>query len=201
MFVSPASERQERARGASSGANETVPEKPRARRRFTAAEKLRLVKKADACIASGKRGALGAMLREEGIYRSHLSTWRAQLAESGFAGLNPGDTSKLEGVVISSNLFFGNQGADKLYYPLHGGARVGHTVSENRVLDSGGFRTGQTLTSDCKHRRQRSIAGWRLSTSPVTLSGTPDPKRRLGHRGSTVVVRWAPPGPPAPPVR
>jgi len=35
---------------------------------FSAAEKLRIVKKADACIASGERGALEAMLREEGLY-------------------------------------------------------------------------------------------------------------------------------------
>jgi transposase-like protein len=53
---------------------------PGTRRRFTTAEKLRLVKAAEAAIASGERGALEALLRREGIYSSHLSTWRRQVA-------------------------------------------------------------------------------------------------------------------------
>ncbi len=56
---------------------------------FSAADKLRIVKKADACIASGERGALEAMLREEGLYSSALSTWRGQLGRQGAAGLEP----------------------------------------------------------------------------------------------------------------
>ena len=42
------------------------------RRRFTAKEKLRILKKADACT---KVGELGAMLRREGVYSSSLSNW------------------------------------------------------------------------------------------------------------------------------
>lgn len=83
----------------SGAANETVPKQPRPKRTFTASEKLRIVKKADACLASGKRGALEAMLREEGMYSSLLSAWRVQLAESGLAGLNgrkPGRKPKLD---------------------------------------------------------------------------------------------------------
>lgn len=97
--ASSASERRERARGVSGAANETVPKKSRPRRTFTAAEKLRIVKKADACLASGKRGALEAMLREEGIYSSLLSSWRVQLAGSGLSGLEgrkPGRKPKLD---------------------------------------------------------------------------------------------------------
>jgi transposase len=67
---------------------ESVP-KRRSRRKFSAAEKLRLVKKADACLASGERGALEAMLREEGIYSSLLTSWRGQLGMYGRAGLEP----------------------------------------------------------------------------------------------------------------
>ena len=72
---------------------------PGTRRRFTAAEKLRLVKAAEAAIASGERGALEALLRKEGIYSSHLSTWRRQLAAGGEAGLTsrtPGRKPKLD---------------------------------------------------------------------------------------------------------
>jgi transposase-like protein len=60
---------------------------PGTRRRFTVPEKLRLVKAAEAAIASGERGALEALLRKEGIYSSHLSTWRRQFAAGGEAGL------------------------------------------------------------------------------------------------------------------
>ena len=44
-----------------------------ARRWFTAAEKLRVLSEADRCT---KPGELGALLRREGLYSSHLATWR-----------------------------------------------------------------------------------------------------------------------------
>jgi transposase-like protein len=59
----------------------------RTRRVFSAADKLRIVQEADACLASGKRGELEALLRREGIYSSHLSSWRAQLGQHGASGL------------------------------------------------------------------------------------------------------------------
>lgn len=86
------SERHEQALGASGAAVETKPR--RTRRVFSAAEKLRIVKAADACLASGERGALEAMLREEGIYSSLLSTWRAQLGSLGTSGLEPRKTGR-----------------------------------------------------------------------------------------------------------
>jgi len=49
-------------------------ERPR-RRQFSAEYKLRVVREADAC---SKPGDVGALLRREGLYSSHLSTWRAQ---------------------------------------------------------------------------------------------------------------------------
>ena len=63
-----------------------VAEKP-ARRRFTAAYKLQILEEADAC--NGTPGALGALLRREGLYFSHLSTWRRQREEATSAGLTP----------------------------------------------------------------------------------------------------------------
>ena len=51
---------------------------PRAsRRRFSAAYKRRIVAEADACT---KPGEIGALLRREGLYSSHLTNWRRQLA-------------------------------------------------------------------------------------------------------------------------
>ena len=46
-----------------------------ARRRFTTAYKLEILRKADAC---ARHGELGALLRKEGLYSSHLITWRHQ---------------------------------------------------------------------------------------------------------------------------
>ena len=45
------------------------------RRTFSNAEKLRILAAADAC---GAPGEIGALLRREGIYSSHLATWRKQ---------------------------------------------------------------------------------------------------------------------------
>jgi transposase len=53
-----------------------------ARRRFTTAYKLEMLRRADACT---RHGELGALLRKEGLYSSHLITWRQQRE----AGLSP----------------------------------------------------------------------------------------------------------------
>jgi len=45
------------------------------RRRFTAAYKIDILRSADACTRPGE---LGALLRREGLYSSHLVTWRRQ---------------------------------------------------------------------------------------------------------------------------
>ena len=76
---------------------ETVP--PKTRRRYSAAEKLRIVTAADAALASGEPGAVGTLLRREGIYSSHLAAWRKQLRANGTKGLEarkPGRKPKLD---------------------------------------------------------------------------------------------------------
>ncbi len=55
------------------GPNPEVPERAK-RRRFTAEYKLRIVQEAERCSA----GELGALLRREGLYSSHLAAWRRQ---------------------------------------------------------------------------------------------------------------------------
>ena len=62
-----------------------VPEKTN-RRRFTAAYKLRMLKAADECTQPGE---IGALLRREGLYSSHLSTWRRQRERGILQGLDP----------------------------------------------------------------------------------------------------------------
>ncbi len=49
------------------------------RRRFTAEYKLRILREADACKGGGE---IGALLRREGLYSSHLVHWRRQREEA-----------------------------------------------------------------------------------------------------------------------
>jgi transposase-like protein len=68
----------------------TVPEvevDPKAhRRQFSAKYKIDILKRADDCKVPG---SLGVLLRSEGLYSSHLSTWRQQRDAGELAGLTP----------------------------------------------------------------------------------------------------------------
>lgn len=55
------------------------------RRRFTPSDKRRILAAADRCTEPGE---IGSLLRREGIYSSHLSTWRKQRAAVGGTGLD-----------------------------------------------------------------------------------------------------------------
>ncbi|MCL2823194.1 MAG: helix-turn-helix domain-containing protein [Polyangiaceae bacterium] len=77
----------ENRRGQIGASLETVV--PGRRRRFCAAEKLRILQAAELAEASGERGAIGALLRREGIYAAQLSAWRKQFREHGNSGLEP----------------------------------------------------------------------------------------------------------------
>jgi transposase-like protein len=86
----------ERSEASRSGGSSTVervespapaapdPEVParHARRRFTPQYKLEILRRAEAC---SRPGQLGELLRKEGLYSSHLITWRRQREE----GLTP----------------------------------------------------------------------------------------------------------------
>jgi len=83
----------ERSEAARSGGSPTIePDVPvppdsevparHVRRRFTTAYKLAILRQAEACT---RHGELGALLRKEGLYSSHLVTWRQQRE----AGLTP----------------------------------------------------------------------------------------------------------------
>ena len=63
---------------------ETLPQAKR--RRFSAKFKLQILKQAEACEHVGE---LGALLRREGLYHSHLNTWRRQREDGCMAGLTP----------------------------------------------------------------------------------------------------------------
>jgi transposase-like protein len=56
------------------------------RRQFSAEYKRRILQEADTCT---QRGEVGALLRREGLYSSHLNTWRHQRARGERQGLTP----------------------------------------------------------------------------------------------------------------
>jgi transposase len=55
------------------------------RRRFPAQYKLRVLREAEAC---SRPGELGALLRREGLYSSHLTAWRAARKRGELQGLS-----------------------------------------------------------------------------------------------------------------
>lgn len=76
--------------GASSLNGASIPDpevKPKkaTRRKMSAKYKLSVLEKTDTMLP----GELGAFLRREGLYWSHLSTWRKQRAAGQLAGLEP----------------------------------------------------------------------------------------------------------------
>lgn len=56
------------------------------RRSFTAKYKRKIVREADACKEPGE---VGALLRREGLYSSHLTTWRREVEQREQAALAP----------------------------------------------------------------------------------------------------------------
>ena len=91
VLMGPEAEGARRATGAdgpmtTSRATAPDPEVPAKvqRRRFTAEYRLRILKEADACKSPGERGAL---LRREGLYSSHLITWRQQRERGALVGM------------------------------------------------------------------------------------------------------------------
>jgi transposase-like protein len=56
------------------------------RRRFSAEYKRRVLEEADTCAGPGQ---IGALLRREGLYSSHLTTWRRQREAGLLEALSP----------------------------------------------------------------------------------------------------------------
>ena len=56
------------------------------RRKFSAEYKWRMLEEADNCTEAGQ---VGTLLRREGLYSSHLSTWRRQRERGLLEGLRP----------------------------------------------------------------------------------------------------------------
>ena len=83
----PAEERSDEAgsAAAAAAADPEVEAKPK-RRKFTAAYRLRILEEADRCQNPGE---IGQLLRREGLYSSHLSSWRKARRQGNLAALAP----------------------------------------------------------------------------------------------------------------
>lgn len=63
-----------------------------ARRRYTAEYTLQVLRQADQCAGMGE---IGALLRREGLYSSHLTTWRRQREQGALVALAPKKRGRL----------------------------------------------------------------------------------------------------------
>ena len=66
----------------------TTPERPK-RRTFTAEFKQRIVREAAAARASGTEGAIGELIRREGVFSSQLTNWARESEAGQLDGLTP----------------------------------------------------------------------------------------------------------------
>ena len=77
------------------------------RRRFSAEYKLRVLREAEAC---SRPGEIGALLRREGLYTSHLTAWRKQREQGALQALGrargrkPADRRDLENAALRRRL-------------------------------------------------------------------------------------------------
>src|SRR3712207_4741331 len=71
--------------GPSTAPDPEVPDKAK-RRQFTASYKLRILQELDRCTAPGQ---VGALLRREGLYSSHLTKWRRERRAGLLRALSP----------------------------------------------------------------------------------------------------------------
>src|SRR5262245_63734390 len=84
--TSPETQGARRATGVSGGGADPDPEVPEKakRRQFSPEYRLRILREADTCKAPG---AVGALLRREGLYSSHLVQWRRQREAGALSGM------------------------------------------------------------------------------------------------------------------
>jgi hypothetical protein len=102
------------------------------RRRFTPEYKRKSVREADACKTPG---AIGALLRREGLYSSHLTTWRAARERPDF----PARIGSIQDARAHCHVFFPWYNTE----PPHAGLGlltpfdVHHGLAEQRVARTG----------------------------------------------------------------
>ena len=82
--------------------NVEVEATPARRRSFTAAYKRQIVERAEALVGQGE-GKLGAFLRKEGLYSSHLTQWRRQQKQGQLKDVKRGRAPSQKDAVVKEN--------------------------------------------------------------------------------------------------
>ena len=112
----------EAKRSAAAAPDPEVVDKP-SRRRFAPSYKLRIVEEADRC---RKPGEVGRLLRREGLYSSHLTTWRKASRSGSLSALSKkrgrkaNERNPLAGKL--HNLERENARLERELQPVHGSA-------------------------------------------------------------------------------
>jgi transposase-like protein len=151
-----------------------LPEGPK-RRTFTAEYKLRIVREADAALASGVEGAVGELLHREGLYSSHLTTWRREREEGQLAGLTPKKRDRKP----QRNLE-----ADELARLQRENARLQHELTKANTVIEVQRQVAALLGKPCRRRRRKTSRERRRCSSPVdSTSGGGDDRAGSTHPG------------------
>ena len=156
--------------GPREGANAPLTRGP-SRRRFTAEYKLQILHEADQC---AKPGELGALLRREGLYSSHLCAWRRQREAGARAALAPKKRGRKP--AKRGSLARENQLLHRENRHLRARLRQAEMIiaMQARVSDILGI---SPATPDAP-------AAQRVSTEAATLSDQPGPSGN--HRGHSI---------------
>ena len=129
------------------------------RRRFTAEYKRRIVREADRCTKSGE---IGALLRREGLYSSHLVTWRAAR-----------DRGELEGLSAEEAWTEGGTARSAAEENRRAGARDRAIDQARRASGGAGGAPKKTRNSSGDPAREREVTIETVREAGATLGIAP----------------------------
>ena len=148
------------------------------RRKFTAQYRLRILEEAESCT---QPGAVGRLLRREGLYSSHLTEWRRARREGSLQGLTPSKRGRklAERNPLSAKVHELEAKVARLEKELH----TAHTILDvqGKVAGLLGFTGLLPRVFDGKtHRRPRvpNLDGW-----PMQCGNAHD----IGDRGPVLL--------------
>ncbi len=159
------------------------------RRRFTAKYKLGVLEEADRCAP----GEIGALLRREGLYSSHLTTWRRQREAGALAALTPRKRGRQARVPDAQGHAGGGVGArDRAAAPAPAPGRDHHRRPKKSLAAAG------DRPEPAGERRQALMAAAATLGEQVGRGASPAAAWGWRARPSIGSAR-GPPAPPAPP--
>ncbi len=137
------------------------------RRKFTAEYKLRILAEADRYTEYGQ---VGALLRREGLYSSHLSGWRRKRTQGTLVSLSP----KKRGPKPGKNPLAGEvarleREVDRLRRKLKQAETIIDVQSVPRTLERGGDNPNSDAARKMEAGPSKPACGGRLQTTPSCI--------------------------------